>query len=62
MFRDCLGAWDFKKTSKNNGIIIALTTRGKEEEGDTQGDRERETEREGEWEGEREVMSVQNRQ
>ena len=46
MFGDCFGALDFAKTSKNNGIIIALTTRGKEKEreGDTlrQTDRERE--------------------
>lgn len=30
MFGDCFEASDFTKTSKNNGIIIALTTRGNE--------------------------------
>lgn len=48
MFGDCFfgGPWIlfFTKTSKNNGIIIALTTRGKEEgsEGDRQADGGRE--------------------
>lgn len=52
MLKDCLGALDFTKTSKNNGIIIELTTRGEEKgrDEDTQQDRrgERESEREGE--------------
>lgn len=30
MFGDCFGALDFTVTSKNNGIIIALTTTEKE--------------------------------
>lgn len=54
MLKDCLGALDFTKTSKNNGIIIELTTRGEEKgrDEDTQQDRRREREREGEGEGE----------
>lgn len=55
MFGDCLGALDFTETSKNNGIIIALTTRG--EERDTLWDQQ--TEKEG---GREEVMSAMNRQ
>lgn len=52
MFADCCGALDFMKTSKNYGIIIALTTRGNEKgrEEDTLRQTEGEKGREGERE------------